>query len=248
MRSQNLTLHNTGGATLTGIALTFAGPYGRLDTGAFPGGAPDCGTTLAAGANCTIKVVFSPTALGSAPGSVAIAASVAVTGSPVTLSGTGVAQVLSATLTPTSRNFGTVTRGSLAGGMQAFMLTNTGNVPLTGITQGALGGTDAVEFTVIRFLSTCGPAGGGQFLGQTTLAPGAVCAVTVQFRPLTTQSTGAKSGHGLGDEPLGDADLDPDGDCKLARGAPGWEAAMLPAAQAASSIGTGKSADGTSRR
>ena len=190
--SQNLTLHNTGGATLTGIALTFAGPYGRLDTGAFPGGAPDCGTTLAAGANCTIKVVFAPTALGSAPGSVAIAASVAVTGSPVTLSGTGVAQVLSATLTPTSRNFGTVTRGS-GGAMQVFMLTNTGNVPLTGITQGALGGTDAVEFTVIRLLSTCGPAGGGQLLGQTTLAPGAVCAVTVQFRPLTTQSTGAKT-------------------------------------------------------
>jgi len=35
-------------------------------------------------------------------------------------------------------------------------------------------------------LSTCGPAGGGQLLGQTTLAPGAACAVTVQFRPLTT--------------------------------------------------------------
>jgi hypothetical protein len=191
--SQNLTLHNTGGASLTGIALTFTGPYSRIDTGAFPGAAPDCGTTLAAGANCTIKVVFSPTALGAAPGSLAIGASVPVSGSAVTLGGTGVAQVLSATLAPTSHNFGTAARGSFTGGLQAFVLTNTGNVTLTGITQGALGGTDAVEFTVIRFLSTCGPAGGGQIMGQTTLAPGAACAVTVQFRPLTTQSTGAKS-------------------------------------------------------
>jgi len=42
-------------------------------------------------------------------------------------------------------------------------------------------------------LSTCGPAGGGQLLGLTTLAPNATCVVTVQFRPLTTQTTGAKT-------------------------------------------------------
>jgi hypothetical protein len=63
------------------------------------------------------------------------------------------------------------------------MLTNTGNVPLTNITQGVLGGTNASDYSVVRLLSTCGPAGGGQLLGQTTLAPGATCAITVQFRP-----------------------------------------------------------------
>ena len=101
--------------------------------------------------------------------------------------------MIAATLTPTTRNFGTVTRGSTTGPVQTFSLTNTGNVTLTGITQGALGGTNPTEFTIIRLLSTCGPAGGGQLAGQTSLAPGAACLVTVQFRPLTTQTTGAKS-------------------------------------------------------
>jgi hypothetical protein len=64
---------------------------------------------------------------------------------------------------------------------------------LTGIAQGVLGGTNPTEFSVVRLLSTCGPAGGGQVLGQTTLAPGAACIVTVQFRPLTTQTTGVKN-------------------------------------------------------
>lgn len=71
-----------------------------------------------------------------------------------------------------------------------FTLTNTGVSTLTGITQGTLGGTNANQWTVVRLLSTCGPAGGGQLLGQTTLAPGASCVVTVQFRP--TLPTGAK--------------------------------------------------------
>jgi len=74
-----------------------------------------------------------------------------------------------------------------------FTLTNTGNVTLTSIAQGALGGTDPTEFFIIRLMSTCGPAGGGQLLGQTTLTPGAACVVTVQFRPLTTQTTGSKN-------------------------------------------------------
>src|SRR4029077_10713103 len=151
-----------------------------------------CGTTLNAGATCTIGVVFSPATTGPATGSVNITASVGVAGSPVSLTGAGITQVGGASLTPTSRNFGTVTRGSL-GPVQMFILKNTGNVPLTNIAQGTLGGTDLTEFSIIGFFSTCGPAGGGQFFSQTTLAPGASCVVTVEFRPLTTQSTGAKS-------------------------------------------------------
>ncbi len=83
--------------------------------------------------------------------------------------------------------------GALAAPTQVFTLTNTGNVTLTGIGQGALGGTNPTEFSIVRMLSTCGPAGNGQLAGQTTLAPGAVCVVTVQFRPLTTQTTGVKN-------------------------------------------------------
>jgi Bacterial cadherin-like domain len=188
--AQTLTLHNTGTATLGGIAVAFAGPYSR------PGGT--CGTTLAAGATCTITVVFHPTAIGPANGTATITASVAVTGSPVTLTGTGAAA--SATLTPTSHNYGSQTRNcptpALACALdpiQTYTLSNTGNVTLTGIAQGVLGGANAADFFVNRALSTCGPAGNGQLLGRTTLAPGATCVVTLQFRPLTAEAIGTKT-------------------------------------------------------
>jgi hypothetical protein len=82
--------------------------------------------------------------------------------------------------------------GAFQAPTQVFTLTNTGNVNLTGITQATITGTNPADFPVQRALSTCGPAGGGQLLGQTTLAPGTVCLVTVQFRPPSTDTAGAK--------------------------------------------------------
>jgi hypothetical protein len=117
----------------------------------------------------------------------------------VALSGTGVSAVIAATLTPASRNYGSHTRNcpgilcTLTDPMQVFSLTNTGNVTLTGIAQGVLGGTNANEFTNVHLLSSCGPTGGGQLMTIVTLAPGATCAVTVQFTPLTAQPIGIKN-------------------------------------------------------
>jgi hypothetical protein len=93
---------------------------------------------------------------------------------------------------PTTRAFGNATRGNAALGAptQIFTLRNAGSVPLTGISQATLGGANPTEFSIVRALSTCGPAGGGQLAGQTTLASGAACIVTVQFRPLTTPAPG----------------------------------------------------------
>jgi hypothetical protein len=73
----------------------------------------------------------------------------------------------------------------LPGPIQIFTLTNKGNATSTGITKGTLSGANAADFTVVPMLSTCGPAGNGQLLGQTNLSVGASCVVTVQFRPLT---------------------------------------------------------------
>jgi hypothetical protein len=106
---------------------------------------------------------------------------------------------VSASLTPTSWTAPATTRGCTTGGtsptcpLQVFALTNTGNVTLMGIAQGALGGTNSTEFIIARAMSTCGPTGGGQLSGQTTLAPGASCNIAVRFAPLTAQTTGVKT-------------------------------------------------------
>jgi len=193
--SQTLTLSNTGSGAPAVIAVAVATTSTPTTPNQFARAGGTCGATLAAGASCTITVTFSPTSVGSKTGTVTITASVTVAGSPVVLSGTGSAAVLSAALTPTSRNFGNATRGvgALSAPTQVFVLTNTGNAPLTGIGQAALGGSNPTEFSIVRALSTCGPTGNGQLVSQTTLAPGAACVFTVQFRPLTNQTTGAKS-------------------------------------------------------
>ncbi len=110
--------------------------------------------------------------------------------------------VAAATLTPASwtvsqaRNCpGTTAVQRLACALdpaQIFTLRNTGNIPLTGITNGFLGGANPGEYSISALLSTCGPAGGGQLASNTTLAPNATCVVTVQFKPLTAQTTGLK--------------------------------------------------------
>jgi hypothetical protein len=191
--SRQLVLHNTGSATLTGITVVVTAPFARAAAGG------TCGATLAAGSTCTINVVFSPTALGAANGTVTITANVPITGSPVQLTGTGVARVVSATLTPTSwtvsqvRNCPGTTMVQIVLCMldpaQIFTLTNNGNVNLTGVGPGVLGGTAAnvANYAIIGSLSNCGNA------THTTLTPGATCVVTVQFRPLTAQLAGLKA-------------------------------------------------------
>ncbi|PYX47562.1 MAG: hypothetical protein DMG83_04330 [Acidobacteria bacterium] len=183
--AQTLTLSNGGGAGATGITVVVTAPFSRS------GGT--CGATLAGGANCTIGVVYSPAiATTSSNGTVTITANVPVTGSPVTLTGTAVARVVSATLTPTSWS-PTAARGVGAGFLclgggpcQSFTLRNTGNVPLTAIAQGVLGGASPADYSIVHILSSCGPAGGGQLASNTTLNPNGTCNIQVQFLPRST--------------------------------------------------------------
>ena len=191
---QNVTVTNTGNSALAGGTFTFGNAAFSRSTTA-PG---TCGATLALNANCTLGVVFSPTTAGTVSSNLTVAYTGAtVTPASVTLTGTAVAAVKTATLTPTSHSFGTQTRncpgtglGVIACGLdpsQTFTLTNTGNVALTGITAGSLLGTNPTEFSITA--STCGSA----LLGTTTLNPNATCTILVQFKPQTNQPTGAKS-------------------------------------------------------
>ena len=71
--------------------------------------------------------------------------------------------------------------------LQVFTLTNTGNVPLTGITPAVLGGTAAndANYAILFPGFSCGSS-------ATPLVPGGTCAVIVQFKPLTAQAAGPK--------------------------------------------------------
>ena len=172
--AQTLTLSNSGGAGATGITVAVTAPFARSTTA--PG---TCGATLAAGLTCTINVVFSPTATGAASGTATITANVAVTGSPVSLTGTG---------TTASTGTATVSGGPLAFGNQAvgttsasqtLTVTNTGTVALAGGTFTFGGGTP-------QGFARAGGGGGGTC--GTTLALGASCTYNVVFSPTAVTS------------------------------------------------------------
>jgi len=185
---QTLTLSNTGNANLTGIVLTFSSPRYSRPAGAAGG---TCTTTLAPG-SCTITVVFSPNAAGSASATLTITASVPVTGSPVALSGTGVAAA-QGTLTFTSATNGTLTTVSgtrtltftipnpRAQVTSVVTVTNAGTAPLT------IGAESLLPVNTTFFTVT------GNTCANTTVAISGSCTVSVRYNTPTT-SSGVHSG------------------------------------------------------
>ena len=167
--SQPLTLHNTGTATLTGIGVVVTAPFSR------PAGAAGgtCGLTLNAGTTCTINVRFSPTGLGAANGTATITANVAVSGSPVALTGTGVAPVAIANVTGGPLAFGNWATGTTSS-TRTLTLHNTGTAALTGVTV-------AVTAPFTRSGGSC----------TATLGAGGNCTINVVFSPT---ATGAANG------------------------------------------------------
>jgi len=162
--AQMLTLSNTGNAALaiSGITLGGANPTDFAETNT-------CGTSVAAGASCTISVTFTPGSAASFTATVSVADN--ATGSPQTasLSGTGTAPAAPvASLSPTTVSFGNVVTG-VTSGAQTVTLSNTGNavLNLSGIT---IGGTNPSDFAETN---TCGE----------TLAADASCTISVTFTP-----------------------------------------------------------------
>ncbi len=164
--AQQVTLSNTGNATLTITAVSI--------TGSNPGDfaqTKTCGTTLAAGASCTISVTFRPTSPTARSASLSITDNASGSPHTVTLTGTGTSPA--AQLSPTSEAFG-VQLINTTSSARAVTLSNTGNATLS-ITSISLTGTNAADFART---TTCG----------TTLAAGANCSISLTFRPTATGS------------------------------------------------------------
>ena len=162
--AQVITLNNSGDAALdvTGISLSGANASDFTQTN-------NCGTSVAAGANCAISVTFTPTVSGSRTASLTVADSAANSPQSVTVSGIGTTSA--ASVSPTSLAFGNQPVSS-ASPAQAFTLTNSGNTALT-LSGIAISGANASDFSQTN---NCG----------SSVAAGANCAVSVTFKPAAT--------------------------------------------------------------
>jgi hypothetical protein len=171
-------LTNNGTITLTGFS---SGPLLFLPNGAFvlaaPTSSPTCGDTLAAGASCYFAVAFEPTTTtysnnGSNNYSQQLSVNFNTSHSlSMPLTGTGGPAAPKATLSPITLTFPSTSPGS-SSGPQSVTLTNTGSLPMTGISVGPVAGADTSSFSV-----------SGGCLTTTSLAVGANCTLNVTFIP-----------------------------------------------------------------
>jgi Putative Ig domain/Abnormal spindle-like microcephaly-assoc'd, ASPM-SPD-2-Hydin len=155
-KTATLTNSGTTSITITSVSVTGAG------SSEFPISAKTCGSTLAAGATCTISVQFKPTAEGTQKATLTVVDSGGTQTSA--LSGYGSAIKFN----PASLTFPSTAVGT-SSAPQSTTMTNLGSSAMT-ITSIAIGGANPSDYSET---STCG----------STLAAGANCAITVTFTP-----------------------------------------------------------------
>jgi hypothetical protein len=160
-----VTLTNNQSVSLTNISISVTGAaFSQVNT---------CGTSIAAGAQCTITVTFAPKTSGSQTGMVTISDSAINSPQTISLKGAG---ELPVALSPGTLAFGTETVGTTSA-PKTETITNNQRVALD-ISSITISGADASNFTETG--TTCG----------STLAAGAKCTITVTFTP---SATGARS-------------------------------------------------------
>jgi hypothetical protein len=152
--AQTVTLTNSGSAALSVTGISASGSFAETNT---------CGSSVAAGANCTISVTFTPTATGALSGTLSVVDSVGT--QTVALSGTGTG-VAAATLSVSSLTFSSQLVNTTSTAM-SVTLTNSGSAALS-VTGISASGTFAET-------NNCG----------TSLAAGANCNIEVTFTPTT---------------------------------------------------------------
>jgi Abnormal spindle-like microcephaly-assoc'd, ASPM-SPD-2-Hydin len=153
---KNVTVTNSGNATLNIASVTASGDFALVAS------TKPCGSTLAAGKNCVIRVTFSPSQLGTRTGNITITDDASNSPQKVPLSGKGVppAALTPGSATYTARTVGTT---SLA---KVFYLKNYQTVALNSIVISTTG-----DFSVSA--TTC----------ATSLAAKTNCTISVVFKP-----------------------------------------------------------------
>jgi FG-GAP-like repeat/Abnormal spindle-like microcephaly-assoc'd, ASPM-SPD-2-Hydin len=158
---KNVTLTNTGTTALSITSISVHKPF-------LLGTKTTCGASVAAGANCTLSVLFQPTVMGLKTGLLELSDSASTKPQVIELSGTGT----TLTVSPSQLNFGSQKVGTWSN-PQNVTVTNTGStaVNVTGV---KIAGGDAGDFR--SQTDTCG----------TQIAPGASCTISFIFAPITT--------------------------------------------------------------
>jgi len=166
--TKTVTLKNSGTGALSSLAITLAGtnPTDFVETN-------NCGTSVAAGASCIITLEFKPAANAAYTAAVSIKDN--ATGSPqmIALSGTGITPAPAVTLSATSVAFGSVAKGTTSA-TKTVTLKNSGTGALSSLAI-TLAGTDPADFSQSN---NCG----------TSVAVGATCTITLEFKPAAVAS------------------------------------------------------------
>ncbi len=166
---KTVTLKNVGTTALTITSISVTG----AEAGDFLKTATTCGSSLAAGASCTLSLTFKPTTTGARSANLTFADSAAGSPQRVPLSGTGT----TAELTPSSLSFGPLAVG-LTSAVKTVTLKNVGTTALT-ITSIAVTGAEAGDFP--KTATTCG----------SSLAASVSCTIGVTFKPTVTGNRSA---------------------------------------------------------
>lgn len=166
-----LTLSNTGSVTLSVIGISISGAqsgdYSQTNT---------CGSGLAAGATCTISVIFTPLASGLRTAAIQISDNAFNTPQTINLTGTGATPSPAASVTPGTLAFSSQYVGSTSSS-QTVTLSSTGSIPLT-VTGISITGAQAGDFSQTN---NCG----------SSVANGFSCQVAVSFAPTAAGSRAA---------------------------------------------------------
>jgi hypothetical protein len=151
---QRVTVTNSGDEALTLIAASTTGAFAAVNS---------CGNSLAGHSSCAIDVLFQPTVLGAATGSLRISDQFRV--QTVALSGSGLAPP-GVSLSPLFGMAFPATGVGLSSSPQAVTLTNNGQIPLHIATLATKG-----DFSILA--NPCGD----------TLAVASACTLQIVFRP-----------------------------------------------------------------